>query len=114
MHRRAEATYATSGTTMRLAQLSISVVLPNYNHARFLPRSLTCLLRQTRPADEVIVIDDGSTDDSLAVIGEFARREPRVRVLRNEKNSGVVATLNRGLAEARGELVFLASSDDLY
>ncbi len=97
-----------------MTKLSISVVLPNYNHAAFLPRALECLLRQTLPPDEIIAIDDCSTDNSVEILQEFARRDSRIVVLRNERNLRTVATLNRGIAAAKGDLLFLAASDDLY
>jgi glycosyltransferase involved in cell wall biosynthesis len=62
---------------------------------------------------EVLVIDDASTDDSVVVVEEYSRRNPLVRLLRNERNLGVVATLNRGLREARGEFFYGGAADDL-
>lgn len=90
----------------------LSVVVPNYNHAEFLPTCLNALLTQSVPPFEVIVIDDGSTDGSLAVIEEFAARHPNLRAVRNDRNRGVVFTLNRGLELARGEYVFFPAADD--
>jgi glycosyltransferase involved in cell wall biosynthesis len=91
---------------------TLSVVLPNYNHARFVGRALKALLCQKRAADEIIVIDDGSTDDSVRIIDEIAAGAPAIRVLRNENNIGVIATLQRGLEVARGNYVYFAASDD--
>ncbi len=92
----------------------VSVVIPNYNHARLLPTSLGAVLRQTRPADEVLVLDDASTDDSRKVLDGFAREHPRLRLCTNEKNLGVVATMNRGLELATGDYVaFLAADDEV-
>ncbi len=92
---------------------SLSVIVPNYNHARSLPACLEAILAQSVPPLEVIVIDDGSTDDSLRVMEAFASRDPRVRVHRNEANRGVVFTMNRGTALARGEFLHFASADDI-
>ena len=72
-----------------------SVVLPNYNHAAYIGRALAALLAQERPADEIIVIDDASSDDSLRVIGEFAKAPPSIRVLVNPKNVGVMGQHRR-------------------
>jgi len=91
---------------------TLSVVLPNYNHAKFIGRALAALLGQERAADEIIVIDDGSTDDSVAVIERIAAGKPATRLLRNPKNVGVIPTLQRGLEEARGDYVYFAASDD--
>lgn len=92
--------------------LTLSVVLPNYNHAKFIGRALAALLGQERAADEIIVIDDGSTDDSVAVIERVAATAPTIRLLRNPGNVGVIPTLQRGLEAARGEYVYFAASDD--
>jgi hypothetical protein len=91
---------------------TLSVVLPNYNHAPLIGRALAALLGQNRSADEIIVIDDGSTDDSVAVIERIASTAPAIRLLRNPSNIGVIPTLQRGLQEARGTYVYFAASDD--
>ena len=87
-------------------------MLPNYNHACYLPRALDALLSQDRTADEIIVIDDGSTDDSKHVIAHYAAKFASVRLLANEKNIGVIATLSRGLYEARGHYIYFGAADD--
>jgi glycosyltransferase involved in cell wall biosynthesis len=91
----------------------LSVVTPNFNHARYLPAALDALLSQTRPADEIIIIDDASTDDSIAVISSYLSRHSQLRLLRNPKNLGCVASMNRGLAEARGSVIYFAAADDV-
>ena len=95
-----------------MATPSLSVVLPNYNHAKLIGRALAALLAQKRAADEIIVIDDGSTDDSVRVIERIAAKAPAIRMLRNENNIGVIAALQRGLEAARGNYVYFAASDD--
>jgi len=92
---------------------SISVVLPNYNHAQYIAGQLSALVSQSVRPLEIIVIDDCSTDESVGVIEEFARRDSIVRLIRHERNMGVVATLNRGLKEARGEYFYGGAADDL-
>ncbi|MBO1076773.1 glycosyltransferase family 2 protein [Roseomonas marmotae] len=89
---------------------SISVVVPTYNRAELLPATLDAILAQTLRPAEVIVVDDGSTDDTPAVL---ARYEPRVRVLRIA-NSGDLVARNEGLAVAKGDLVAFCDSDDLW
>lgn len=90
----------------------VSVVIPNYNHARFLRQRIESVLGQTYRDIEVIILDDASTDDSLAVIEPFIA-DPRVRLLRNERNSGsTFRQWNRGVREASGEFVWFAESDD--
>jgi glycosyltransferase involved in cell wall biosynthesis len=91
----------------------LTVVLPNFNHARFLRYALDALMGQTRPADELIIIDDASTDDSVSVIKPYMKRHPNMCLVRNEKNQGVVRNMNDGLVLARGTLVFFAAADDV-
>ena len=97
-----------------MRKLSLTAILPNYNHARYVGDAIRSLLDQSQPADELIVIDDGSTDDSLAVIERVCAGAPNARLLRNPENRGVIHTLNRGLDEARGDYVLLGAADDWY
>ena len=91
----------------------ISVILPCYNHARFVEAALRALWSQSAPATEIIVIDDASTDDSLAVVRCFAADHPGVRLLVNSENLGVIPAQKRALATARGHYVYFAAADDL-
>jgi glycosyltransferase involved in cell wall biosynthesis len=97
---------------MESRRTTISIVVPNYNHASELRCSLTAIVKQSRPADEIIIVNDGSTDDSLAVIEEFASLTTTLRLVRNEVRQGVVAAVNRGLKEATSDYVILASADE--
>jgi GT2 family glycosyltransferase len=91
----------------------VSVVVPNYNYARYLPQRLASIFAQDVQPFEVIVLDDGSTDDSLAVLAELSRRYP-IRIVAGEANSGsVFRQWQRGVREARGDLVWIAEADDL-
>lgn len=92
--------------------VTLSVVLPNYNHARLIGRALAALLAQGRAADEIIVIDDGSTDDSVSVINRFATMAPSIRILSNPSNIGVIPTLQRGLQAAQCKYIYFAAADD--
>jgi glycosyltransferase involved in cell wall biosynthesis len=90
----------------------VSVIIPNYNHARFLHRRLESVLNQTFTDLEVIFLDDASTDDSLRVFEPFTA-DPRVRALFNARNSGsTFRQWARGVGEATGELIWIAESDD--
>lgn len=93
-----------------LTQPTISVVIPCFNGGRFLRETLASVLGQTRSAHEVIVIDDGSTDDSAAIAESFA---PPVRVIR-QRNQGESVARNRGIDEAKGDWVALLDADDLW
>jgi len=92
----------------------VSVVVPNYNHARYLPIALTGIFDQTRRPDEVIVLDDASTDESWSIIEAWRDRHPdRLRAIRNETNLGMLGNQEKGFRLARGEFVYLHSADDL-
>jgi hypothetical protein len=91
---------------------TLSVIMPNYNHGRFLREALAAVAAQSYAPVEILVIDDGSTDDSVAIVSELAKKNPLIRLLRNEKNLGVIATMNRGLQAATGDYLLGASADD--
>ncbi len=91
---------------------TLSVVIPNYNHSEYLPRCLQAMQRQSVQPTEIIVMDDASTDNSVVVIESYARQHPVIRLHRNERNLGVVATINRGLDLARSDYVISAAADD--
>src|SRR5574337_525468 len=91
----------------------ISVVMPTYNGERFLRAALESILGQSFRDFEVIVIDDGSTDSTPAILREFAAKDPRVIVLTNDHNLGIAGATNRGLAVARGEYIALHDHDDI-
>src|SRR5438309_1259458 len=90
----------------------ISAVIPNFNHAQYLPRAVEAFLNQPLLPCEIIIVDDVSTDNSLEVLDALARQHPLVRVLRNERNVGVNATMNHGMAEAKGDYIVFTAADD--
>lgn len=94
---------------------AVSVAVPNYNYARFMPERLGSVFAQSLPVHEVIVLDDCSTDDSLDVIRAVARRHGRdIRLAPNTTNSGSVFAQWRKAAEmAQGDYVWIAEADDL-
>ncbi|HEV8716123.1 MAG TPA: glycosyltransferase [Candidatus Binatia bacterium] len=96
-----------TGTTQPL----VSIVVPAYNHAAYLPETIESVLRQTYQNWELIVIDDGSTDATPEIIRRYS--DARMRVYRQE-NRGLSATLNRGIELARGRYFAFLPSDDLY
>ena len=90
---------------------SISVILPAYNAGKYLGEALESALSQTRPAAEIIVVDDGSTDGTVAVAEGFGRP---VRLIRNSENLGVGASRNRGVQASRGAYVAYLDADDKW
>jgi glycosyltransferase involved in cell wall biosynthesis len=90
----------------------VSVIVPNYDHARFLSKRIESILRQSYQDFELILLDDCSTDDSRAILSQYAGDE-RVRLEFNATNSGSpFKQWNKGVALARGEYVWIAESDD--
>lgn len=89
-----------------------SVILPTYNGARFLPQAIESVLRQREGDWELIVVDDGSTDGTQAVLKPY-RDHPQVRVI-SQENQGAAAARNRGMQEARGSYFAFLDADDLW
>jgi glycosyltransferase involved in cell wall biosynthesis len=90
--------------------IRISAVIPAYNYGRYLGRAIESVLAQTRPVDEVIVIDDGSTDDTAAVAASFGQR---VRYIYKE-NRGLSAARNTGIRAAQGDWLAFLDADDCW
>jgi len=96
----------------------VSVVIPTYNRASLLGKALESVLSQTFQDLEIIVVDDGSTDETPKILNDWRKREPRLVVLRNEKNLGqrfnFPKVLNRGLKITRGKYVARLDDDDTW
>ena len=92
--------------------MSISVVIPNFNHGALLPRAVGAILRQNPAPEEIIIIDDGSTDDSPDVIRSLQTSLSCIHAISHKENKGVVAAMNEGFRLARGDLVYFAAADD--
>ncbi|HRZ42495.1 MAG TPA: glycosyltransferase family 2 protein [Bacteroidales bacterium] len=89
----------------------LSIMMPVYNGARYLRPAVESLLHQTFTDFELIVVDDGSTDNSMEIVASFS--DPRIRILRNGDNRGIVYSRNRALAEARGRYLASFDADDI-
>ncbi len=99
-----------SVSTESLPRTPVSVCMATYNGAQFLRPQLDSILAQLGPDDELLVQDDGSSDDTLSILGSYD--DPRIEVVRNETNLGVIGTFERCLARARHDIVFLSDQDD--
>ncbi|MEQ1742220.1 MAG: glycosyltransferase [Candidatus Nitrotoga sp.] len=98
----------------------VTVIVPAFNHDKYIVKALDSVYRQTYPNIELIFIDDHSKDGSLLSATEWAgnvdikKRFSRLRLLKNEVNIGAHASINRGIAEAKGSVVFILNSDDIF
>jgi glycosyltransferase involved in cell wall biosynthesis len=90
----------------------VSIVMPVYNAERYLELAIKSILNQTHEDYEFIIIDDGSMDDTLDIIKAYSKNDKRIRILVNQKNLGIVASLNYGLANARGKYIARMDADD--
>lgn len=97
----------------KIHQPTISIVAPSYNRAHFLPRFLDNILSQEYQDFEVIVINDGSTDNTDEILASYQKKDNRIRVIKNEKNLGLIGSGNRGLDAARGKYIARIDDDDL-
>ena len=96
------------------AAVTVSVIMPAYNAAVYIEAAIRSVMAQTFTDWELLVIDDGSTDATCAVVEGLMAEDARIRLLRNEHNCGVAVTRNRGLDICRGAYVALLDCDDLW
>lgn len=109
MNERSEAPAASNESVPDL----VTVIIPSYNHREFVPGTIQSVLHQTHPAIQLVVIDDGSTDGSQAVLEQLAREHGFDLLL--QSNTGVCRALNRAIRErARGRFIALLGSDDVW
>lgn len=97
-----------------MSEALVSVIMPVYNAAAWLRRSVESVLTQSHRNLELVVVDDGSGDESLTILEAFARRDDRVRIQRQPSNGGVASARNAGLAAAQGEYVAFLDADDWW
>jgi glycosyltransferase involved in cell wall biosynthesis len=90
----------------------VSVCMATYNGARYVEAQLRSILSELEPGDEVVVVDDASTDETVAVVE--AIDDPRIRLHREPRNEGYVRTFEKAMTRARGDVVMLADQDDVW
>ena len=91
----------------------VSVIMANFNGARFLPDAIESVRNQTLADWELLICDDASTDGSAAIVQRYAARDPRIKLIRNETNLGPAAARNRALSAAKGAWLAIMDSDDI-
>lgn len=92
----------------------VSIILPTYNGAQWIKRSIESVISQSYKDWELIVVDDGSTDNTAVIVANMAQNDSRIRYIKNDVNSGIQKTLNHGLKEARGEYIARIDDDDYW
>lgn len=92
----------------------VSIIMPAYNCEKYIVEAMDSVLAQTYRNWELLVLDDGSKDNTLRIIEEFSQKDSRIKAISNEKNMGVSATRNRGIELAAGEWIAFLDSDDMW
>ena len=93
--------------------IKISVIIPTYNRAKFLPKTLNSIINQSYQIDEIIVVDDGSSDNTKEVVQNFISEYPFIKYFYQE-NSGVSSARNKGIKVALNEWIAFCDSDDIW
>lgn len=96
-----------------MGNVKISIILPSYNSEKFLSESIKSVLGQTLKDFELIIIDDGSKDKSLKIAEGFAKKDNRIKLLKNKNNLGLQKTLNLGLKYSKGKYIARMDADDI-
>ena len=92
----------------------VSIITPSYNSAEFIEHTIESVLSQSYENWEMFIIDDASMDASIDLVASYAEKDPRVKVLKLEKNNGVAAARNIGIEAAKGKYIAFLDSDDLW
>ena len=92
----------------------VTVIMPSYNHERYISEAIESVLNQTFSDFELIIIDDASKDKSKEIIKIYKEKESRIRAIFHDENKGIARTMNEGLEKANGKFIALFSSDDLW
>lgn len=92
----------------------VSIVTPNYNCAKFISQTIESVLFQTYTNWEMLIVDDCSTDGSYEIALKYAEKDSRIKVMRNEQNSGAAVSRNKAIEIANGEFIAFLDSDDLW
>jgi glycosyltransferase involved in cell wall biosynthesis len=94
--------------------MKVSVLINNYNYQNYVLEAIASALKQTVPPDEIIVVDDGSKDNSAQILRENYGDHPVVKLILKEQNEGHLSCFNAGFLASTGDIIFFLDSDDLY
>ena len=90
----------------------VTIVIPTYNHVNFLPNAIHSILQQTEQRFEIIVVNDGSTDNTTEILGSY--HDPRIQIINNEHNIGLTDSWNKGMQQATGTYCCFLDADDTF
>jgi peptidoglycan/xylan/chitin deacetylase (PgdA/CDA1 family) len=90
---------------------TVSLIIANYNYGRFAPEAIESALRQTVYPDEILFIDDGSTDNSIEIAGRYG---DHIRIVRNKKNLGIIKTFNKAASLTKGDYICFLGADNRF
>lgn len=96
-----------------LQQPKVSVVMSVYNGKKYLREAVESILNQTFRDFEFIIVDDGSCDNTLEILKDYAEKDSRIKIIKNEKNIGLTKSLNKAIQEAKGEYIARMDADDI-
>lgn len=95
-------------------EILVSVIMPAYNCEKYVEEAINSVIKQTYEKWELLVIDDGSKDNTVKIVEELSKKESRIHIIKNENNQGVSATRNRGISKASGDWIAFLDSDDMW
>jgi teichuronic acid biosynthesis glycosyltransferase TuaG len=99
---------------MVIRMVAVSVIMPSYDHASYLPEAIVSVLNQSFEDFELIIVDDCSKDDSQSIIESYQRMDKRIRTVFHKENEGIAKTLNDGMNKAQGKFIAFIASDDVW
>lgn len=94
--------------------MMFSIIMPAYNAEKYIEESIRSVLNQTFADYELLIINDCSTDNTVNIVKNYQTKDPRIKLLENNQNSGVAITRNKGIEVAKGKYVCFLDSDDLW
>lgn len=94
--------------------MMLSVALCTYNGERYIREQIESILNQTIPVDEIVICDDGSTDNTLSLVNSYCLKTPKIKVYQNSEKLGVSKNFNKAVSLCRGDIVFFSDQDDIW
>ncbi len=99
---------------MKQKQLTVSIILPTFNREKLLPRAIDSVIKQTYLHWELIIVDDGSTDKTFALVKSYIKKTSKIKYIKKQINQGVSLARNIGISKAHGYFIAFIDSDDEY